>query len=118
MQIVKVKILETELEAALLNPSVARRFDEGVKIVVDKAKEASRNAIGADAIEMQCDAVIEFVDSIFGAGSAKKVFGNETDLLTCLEAFKELTELYEKQVNPVIKQYSESLISETAGQDA
>jgi hypothetical protein len=106
MKTVKVKILGVELEAPLLNPKVMRQYDAGIKAVGDKANASRKEETSADAIEMMCDAVIEFVDTIFGEGSAKKVFGDETDLLTCLDAFEELTELYEKQVNPVLQKYS------------
>lgn len=40
------------------------------------------------------------IDNIFGKGSAKKVLGEETDLLTCLQAYFELTTMYKNQVVP------------------
>ena len=35
------------------------------------------------------------------------MFGEETDLLTCLDAWEELTELYDTQVNPLTQEYVE-----------
>lgn len=107
MKMITVKILDTKLEAALLNHKVRRKFDEGIQEVVKKANEAITLPSQADGIEMQCNAVISFIDDIFGKGSAKKVFGEETDLLTCLEAFEQLTSLYTEQVDPLIKAFSE-----------
>lgn len=106
MKMIKVTIQGTVLEAALLSPKVAKKYEEGIKRTVDRANAAKDNPIGYKAIEEQCEAVIDLVDDIFGAGSAKKVFGEETDLITCLDAFKELTEMYEKQVNPIMKKYT------------
>ncbi len=108
MKTIEVKILGTTLEAALLNPKVIRKFDEGVKHrIPELAGKALECESGADAIEMQCSAVMDFVDEIFGEGSSKKVFGEETDLLTCLDAWEELTELYDTQVNPLTQEYVE-----------
>lgn len=106
MKQIKVKILGAELEAPLLSLKTAKRYEEGVKAVVDKANAAKSIESGAGAIEAQCNAVIEFIDSVFGPGSSKKVFGDETDLLTCLDAFDEMVKLYEAQVNPLIQQYA------------
>ena len=53
-----------------------------------------------EVIVNQCEAVIEMIDNIFGKGSAKKVLGEETDLLTCLQAYFELTTMYKNQVVP------------------
>lgn len=107
MKMIVVEIQGVKLEAALLNPKVAKRFDEGLRQVVEKANESAKLEVGAEAIEAQCNAVIQFIDDIFGPGSAKEVFGEETDLLTCLDAFGEMAELYDKQVKPVVDTYAE-----------
>lgn len=108
MKTIKVKILDATLEAALLNPKVIRKYDEGVKQRIPEiAVKALECESGADAIEMQCRAVMDFVDEIFGEGSSRKVFDDETDLLTCLDAWEELTELYDTQVNPLAREYME-----------
>ena len=120
MKMLKVRILDTTLEAALLNPKTARRFDDGLKDVVAAANDSMKCTDGADAIEMQCNAVIKFVDDVFGPGSAQKVFGEETDLLTCLEAWEDLTNLYETQVNPIVREYEKRIgnrLQEKQGED-
>lgn len=104
MRQIKVKILGVELEAPLLNHEVARRFEEDSKKVIETAEKALECGIGSDGIEMECNAVIHLIDDVFGPGSARKVLGEETDLLTCLDAWEELSELYEKQVNPILEE--------------
>lgn len=104
MRQIRVKILGVELEAPLLNHKVAKRYEDGTKKVVEIANKAMECGAGSDGIEMECNAVIDFIDDIFGFGSAKKVLGEETDLLTCLDAWNELTSLYDKQVDPVLKE--------------
>jgi hypothetical protein len=121
MKMIQVTILGTTLEAALLNHKVARKYDEGIKSVIATVNESQNADSGADGIEMQCNAVIRFVDDIFGTGSARKVLGEETDLLTCLEAWRDITNLYEEQVAPIVQEYSNAAIGAAnngAGMDA
>lgn len=103
MRLITVKVLGVELEADLLNPKVARKYEDEMKKVVKTSAKAKECEDGVIGIEMECNAVIGFMDNIFGPGSARKVLGEETDLLTCLDAWEEVTNLYEDQVNPIIK---------------
>ena len=104
MRLIEVEILGEKLHAGLLNPKVAREYEEGLGKVLKTVEDAQDCDDGAEGIEMMCGAVIDFVDEVFGAGSAKRVLGEETDLLTCLDAWEELTELYEKQVHPILEE--------------
>ncbi|CUP20792.1 Uncharacterised protein [[Eubacterium] contortum] len=115
MKQIKVKILDTNLEAPLMSPKLIRKFEEEKHKVVDKANAAKDISDEATAIEMQCNAVIEFVDDIFGKGSARAVFGEETDLLTCLEAFEELMNMYETQVNPIVEKFTHNAMLRIEG---
>ena len=102
MRLIAVEILGVNLKADLLNPKIARKFDNGLKKVAEISKKATESGSGPDWIEKDCNAVIDFLDNIFGAGSAKKVLGEETDLLTCLDAFEEIVKLYDNQINPIL----------------
>lgn len=110
MKQITVKILGTKLEAPLTNPKLIRKFEEGKIKVADKAIASKNIPELSEAIEEQCNAVIEFIDDIFGSGSSRSVLGEETDLLTCLDAFMELMEMYDKQVVPVIEKYNDNLL--------
>ena len=120
MKMIKVKILGTTVEAALLSPRVAKKYEDGIKKVVEISNASKTCGSGPEAIEKQCNAVIEFVDDIFGAGNARKIFGEETDLLTCLDAWEDITNMYERQVNPIIDKYTNRAKSvlRTTGEDA
>ena len=104
MRQIKVKVLGVELEAPLLNHEVARRYEEGSKKVMETADKALECGIGSEGIKMECDAVIGLIDDVFGPGSAEKVLGKDTDLLTCLDAWGDLAGLYEEQVNPILEE--------------
>lgn len=112
MRMIEVKILGVTLSAALLNPNVAKRYEDRIEAAVETFRKSMECKRGSEGIEMQCDAVIDFIDDIFGAGSAKKVFGEETDLLTCLDVWRELLELYDEQVVPVIREVSDMAVLE------
>ena len=104
MRLREVEVVGVKLQAGLLNPKVARKYDEGLGKVLRTVEDAQSCSDGARGIEMMCGAVVDFVDEVFGAGSAEMVLGEETDLLTCLDAWEELTELYEKQVHPILEE--------------
>ena len=114
MRLIEVEVLGVKLQAGLLNPKVARKYDEGLGKVLRTVEDAQSCSDGAKGIEMMCGAVVDFVDEVFGAGSAKRVLGEETDLLTCLDAWEELTELYEKQVHPILEERNR-IVMEKAG---
>ena len=97
MKKIAVTILNQKLSADLLNPKVVKKTE------IDKVTEKANDTEGKtdeEVIVNQCEAVIEMIDNIFGKGSAKKVLGEETDLLTCLQAYFELTTMYKNQVVP------------------
>ena len=104
-----VKILGIELEANLLNPDVADIYEAELKNVARKSNESKECESMAAGIRMQCQAVIDCIEHIFGEGSSKKVFGKSVDLIRCVEAFRDVTSMYDTQVNPqmeaIIGQY-------------
>lgn len=42
----------------------------------------------SELIRIQCEAVFEFFEDIFGEGAAKKVFGDSVNLTICLNAYE------------------------------
>lgn len=104
MKMITVKLQGKEVQAALLNPEVTKKFEDGFNAVLKKYNEAILEETGSVGIKKQCEAVIDYVTDIFGKDSARRVFGEQTDLLTCLDILEEMQEMYEKQVNPIIKE--------------
>lgn len=103
MKVLKVKILETELEAALLNPETAEKYEKGFNECINRIRNAENNTKNdVDALQEQCNAVIDYINDVFGAGAGSKVFGEGVDLMTCLDALEEMADLYSSQINPLI----------------
>lgn len=122
MKVLKVKILEAELEAPLLNPKTAASYDDGMRACIERiqsAQERTENSV--EALEEQCNAVIDYIDEVFGVGASRKVLGEETDLLTCLDAFEDMATLYDKQVTPLVSaktaELNKMLLTDGGGDD-
>ena len=122
MKVLKVKILEAELEAPLLNPKTAAAYDDGMRACIERiqsAQERTENSV--EALKEQCNAVIDYIDEVFGVGASRKVLGEETDLLTCLDAFEDMATLYDKQVTPLVSaktaEINKMLLTDGGGDD-
>lgn len=104
MRMITVRINGQEVEADLLNPAITKKFEDGFDAVLKKYNEAAMCKRGSEGIQAQCEAVVDYVAGIFGAGAARKIFGEETDLLTCMDVLEEMQDVYPGQVNPIIKE--------------
>ena len=111
MKMVTVKLQGVEVQAALLSPDVMKRvedgFDKAIKTIETEGKK--ENVSGSSSVRKQCQAVIDYVTDIFGADAARKIFGGETDYLTCLDVLEEIQCMYPDQVSPIIRQKNEAL---------
>lgn len=111
MKMITVKLQGVEVQAALLSPDVMKRvedgFDKAIKTI--KTEGEKENVSGSASVRKQCQAVINYVTDIFGADAARKIFGGETDYLTCLDVLEEIQCMYPEQVSPIIRQKNEAL---------
>ena len=57
----------------------------------------------SSVIRIQCKAVFDCFNTIFGEGTDKEVFGNKTNLMVCLKAFEELAVCANKQKDEMEK---------------
>ena len=63
----------------------------------------THDGMESEQVQKQCQAIIDYVTDIFGADAARKVFGAETDYLTCLDVLEEMQRMYPEQVALVIR---------------
>lgn len=110
MKLLTVKIQGQELTADLLNPEIVKKFEDGYDAVLECFRETEGITPGSEGIRRQCQAVIDYVTDIFGETGARKVFGAETDLLTCLDVMEEMQNVYPDQVTPVLQKKAEKWI--------
>ncbi len=55
------------------------------------------NLTASEAIRIQCHAIMDCFNTVFGEGTDKKIFGNKTNLVVCLKAFEELIDKVNEQ---------------------
>lgn len=105
MKMITVKLQGVEVQAALLSPKVMEKVEKGFTKTVLKIESIARTHDGMESeqVQKQCQAIIDYVTDIFGADAARKVFGAETDYLTCLDVLEEMQRMYPEQVALVIR---------------
>lgn len=110
MRMITVEIQGQQVQADLLNPEVMKKVEDGFDTVIEKYHKAAEECrVGSEGIRRQCQAVIDYVTDIFGEAGAKKILGSQTDLLTCTDVLEEIFDMYEKQINPQIREKGEKL---------
>ncbi|WP_415927383.1 DUF6673 family protein [[Clostridium] scindens] len=110
MRMITVELQGQKVQADLLNPEVMKRFEDGFERAVKKIEESTSCEKGSEGIMAQCEAVIGYVTEIFGELQANRVFGSETDLLSCIDVLGEMQSLYADQVTPLIRQKTDDII--------
>lgn len=70
------------------NPDFLEKFENAQQACVDKFNKAAAG-VGkwSEKIRSQCIAVFEFFEEAFGAGTAKKIFGESVNLKVCIDAY-------------------------------
>ena len=84
-----MKINGVELENIdIYDLEVAEKYENALKNVEEVCSTADGKGL-SEGIKIQCNAIFDFFNEIFGEGTDKKVFGNKVNLVTCLKAFEE-----------------------------
>ena len=87
---------------------VAEKYDKGLKGVA----EVGANLEGlstTEVIRVQCTAIFNFFNELFGEGTDKKIFGDKVNLVTCLKALDEfITQVRDQkeQIEEISNKYS------------
>lgn len=105
MKTITVKLQGVEVQAALLSPKVMEKVEKGFIKTLLEIEAIARTNEGPESEQVwkQCQVIIDYVTAIFGADAARKVFGGETDYLTCLDVLEELQRMYPEQVALVLR---------------
>jgi hypothetical protein len=90
----------------------AENYEKALEKVSNEAKDTEGLNTSA-AIKKQCRAVFDCFNTIFGADTDKKVFGDKINLLICLKAFEDLVE-YTKEQNKELEKITNKYSSNRA----
>lgn len=93
------EIFGAKVEADLFNPDEMKKLEDSIDVAIKKVNDATKCDTGSEGIRMQCEAVIECLDNVFGENAAQKIFGGKTNLLDCLSAFEDVCFVHEQMTS-------------------
>lgn len=84
-----MNVLGVELELDLFDADQLEKYEKECKIVADRIREKGQYAgkSTADSIRFQCKVVNDFFDTMFGHGTAEKIFRGKSNIKDHMEAF-------------------------------
>ena len=85
-----------EVDFDIYDADTAEVYEGAMQTVLESAVPKEGESL-ADGIRRQCNTVFAFFDTLFGDGFHKELFGQRTNMMECLQAFKEFLELVSKQ---------------------
>lgn len=83
----KFTIKNVELEFDIYDLENAEKYEAQVERMREVAEAAKGEKSLAKTIKTQCGAIFEFVDTLFGEGTANKLFGGKTNLVECANVY-------------------------------
>lgn len=86
-----LKINNVELELDIFDAETAELYENELDRIENEGK-APAGAKMSETIRVQCNAVFDFFDNMFGEGTAVDVFGERSNLMECLRAFELVVE--------------------------
>ena len=95
-------------EVNIYDADVMENIEKALNTVILKANNI-KDLNTSEAMRVQCNAVFECFNTIFGDGTDKKIFGDKTNLLECLSAFEELVNninLQKEKINNLANKYN------------
>lgn len=108
-----MKINNVELQDIdILDLEVAEKWEQALERIEGVAKSIEGVKI-SETIRIQCNAVFEVFNTLFGEGTDKKIFGDRVNLMMCLKAFEELvTHMSAKnsEVEKIASKYSSNRV--------
>lgn len=105
----KVTIMGKTLQGDFTNPTFARKYEDAMAKIAEEAEKAEQAERGSDGIRIQCNAIENAFDTIFGKGTGHKVLGKDPNLMTCLDGLIELSNVYDDQITPLIEEKREKV---------
>ncbi len=98
-----MKINNVELQDIdILDLEIAEKWEDALERVEEVAKSIEGMKI-SETIRIQCNAIFEVFNTLFGEGTDKKIFGDRVNLMMCLKAFEELVLYINEQKTEVEK---------------
>lgn len=101
-----------EFDIDFTDADIIEKIDIKSKEVEEQGKQLEKNKKNitpAEGIRQECKIVKEFLDYVLGDGTSKKIFGDKDSLRDCLQAFEDIINERNRQLNnfkEVVNKYS------------
>ena len=95
-----MKIRDVELELDIYDADAADAVEESMRQVVEdvaQIEKQSGDMSAGECVRAQCASVFQCFDTVFGAGTAKRIFGDRVNLAEAVKAFRQLVLEVERQ---------------------
>lgn len=102
MLINNVELPDIDVSDALVMEHYEAAHEKVVNKMNNLTVEGKRRS---ELIRIQCEAVFEFFEDVFGDGTAKKVFGDSVNLVTCINAYEAVVVAVNKLDNKIAEQF-------------
>lgn len=86
-----------EIDFDIYDVQQAQEYEQALENVLAACEQHVPDEGLADGIRRQCNVVFDFFDDLFGEGFHTELFGDKTNLMTCLDAFQEFTDAVNEQ---------------------
>lgn len=79
-----------------LDADVLEKVEAAGEKVVNECKKAGKAKKESEGVRIQCKAIAEFIDELFGKGTAEKLIKNGSSLFDCINVFGEVIKAIEQ----------------------
>ncbi len=79
-----------------LDADVLEKVEAASEKVVNECKKAGKAKKESEGVRIQCNAIAEFINELFGEGTAEKLIKNGSNLFACINVFGEVIKAIEQ----------------------
>lgn len=109
-----ININGVELEFDMYDLDDAERFENALDHVLSSMKNHNfTNITQSEAIKIQCNLIFDFIDTVFGKNTYKKIFGERVNLMTSLRIFEDIVNAInsqKKELDSFVNKYSNNRV--------
>ncbi len=89
-----------ELDIDFTDADTLEKIEKGSKLVYDEAEKLKDATLSpAEGIRQECKILKDFLDYVLGEGTSEKLFGNRNSLKECLNAYEDIVNARQTQIN-------------------
>lgn len=86
----KFTINDVSLEFDVFELESAEKFQTGLMKIRNRSQELKSETDIVQSIKKQCTDIFDFIDTLFGEGTHKAIFGESINLRTCIRVFADI----------------------------